>query len=398
MTAPAGLSAPPPLGVYLHLPWCVQKCPYCDFNSHAPARSARRPGLTLPAIPHQRYTDAVLADLERAAGPLHGRRVETVFIGGGTPSLFPPAAIARLLEALDRHLGLAAEAEVTLEANPGTVEQGHFHGYRAAGVNRLSIGVQSFDADALRRLGRIHGPEEARRAVRAARQAGFQRINLDLMYGLPGQTPAQALTDVEAALDLTPAHLSHYQLTLEPGTPFHTRPPADLPDETRLLAMETACRERLAAAGMARYEVSAWAHPGEACRHNLNYWRFGDYLGLGAGAHSKLTDPTRGEIRREARVRHPGAYMAQAGTPGAISELRRLQNSDIVLEFMMNALRLADGFHRDDWRRHTGRPTALWQTPVAEAVADGLLSDCGGRIRPTRRGWQLLDGLLQRFL
>ncbi|WP_421620748.1 radical SAM family heme chaperone HemW [Alkalilimnicola ehrlichii] len=396
---PQAGTPPPPLGVYLHLPWCVQKCPYCDFNSHAPARADRRADAsTLPAIPHERYTRAVLTDLASAAGPLRGRRVETVFIGGGTPSLFPPEAIGGLLEALDRRLGLTGDAEITLEANPGTVEQGRFHGYRAAGVNRLSIGVQSFDAGALRRLGRIHGPEEARRAVRAARRAGFRRINLDLMYALPGQTTAQALADVEAALALAPEHISHYQLTLEPGTPFHSRPPADLPDEARLLALEAACRERLAAAGLTRYEVSTWAHPGEACRHNLNYWRFGDYLGLGAGAHGKLSDPARDEIRREARVRMPGTYMAQAGTPAAIAELRRLQNGDIVLEFMMNALRLAEGFHRDDWRRHTGRPTTLFEDRVAEAVTDGLLSDDGGRIRPTQRGWQLLDGLLQRFL
>lgn len=405
----AALSPPPPLGVYLHLPWCVQKCPYCDFNSHAPPRTPRsgeavlqdRPaGTTDPSgtLPWQQYTEAVLSDLAASAPALRSRRVATVFIGGGTPSLFPPEAIERLLQALDREIGLLDDAEITLEANPGTVEQARFHGYRAAGVNRLSIGVQSFDSNALRRLGRIHGPDEARQAVQAARRAGFERVNLDLMYALPDQTTAQALADVEAALALEPEHLSHYQLTLEPGTPFHTRPPAGLPDESRLLALEGACRDRLAAAGFHRYEVSAWARPGEACRHNLNYWRFGDYLGLGAGAHGKISNPVAGDIQREARVRMPGAYMAGAGTDAAIAETRTLQNPDIVLEFMMNALRLADGFTRTEWHRHTGRPAALWQATVAEAVADGLLADDGERVRPTARGWQLLDALLQRFL
>ena len=377
--------APPPLGLYVHLPWCVRKCPYCDFNSHE-ARGD---------IPVDAYTDALLLDLERELARAGDRSIESVFIGGGTPSLFPPAAIARILDAAGARL--QAGAEVTLEANPGTLEQGRFAAYREAGVNRLSIGVQSFQPHLLRRIGRIHGPAEARRAVEAARTAGFRQFNLDLMFALPGQTLAEAVADVDTAIGLGAPHVSHYQLTLEPNTVFHSKPPA-LPDEDLAWDMQQACTRRLGQAGLRRYEVSAWARPGQACRHNLNYWRFGDYLAIGAGAHGKLTDTASGRILRYRKARVPAIYMGHSAAGRPDVEHREVAHGERPLEFLMNALRLTEGFSIEGFESTTGMP---WSdvAPLAEAAyREGLLETTADGYRASRDGMNHLDGLLQRFL
>ncbi|PWG64805.1 radical SAM family heme chaperone HemW [Sediminicurvatus halobius] len=376
----------PPLGLYLHLPWCVQKCPYCDFNSHA----LRGP------LPETDYLTALLRDAAWEAPTATGRSVRTIFIGGGTPSLFSPAAIGQLLEGLSQHLTVAGDAEITLEANPGTVEQKRFEGFRAAGVNRLSIGVQSFDAGQLHRLGRIHGPGEARAAARAARAAGFERFNLDLMFALPDQDLAGAVADVDAAIALEPEHISHYQLTLEPGTAFHARPPA-LPDEDLAADMEAACAERLAAAGFVRYEVSAWSRPGGACRHNLNYWRFGDYLALGAGGHGKLST-SDGRIQRTRKVALPRHYQTVAGTPAAVAEAWEVPADERVLEYLMNALRLVDGAPRAEALARTGLPWSAFAPGVAEARARGWMVSDPERLAATAEGLRFLNDLLGLFL
>lgn len=379
--------APPPLSLYVHLPWCVRKCPYCDFNSHA----------TRGKPPFEAYVDALLRDAGREAGAAAGRVVETVFLGGGTPSLFPPEAIARLLAGLRERLALAGDAEITLEANPGTLEQGRFGAFRQAGVTRLSIGVQSFDAGQLRRLGRIHGPDEARAAAAAALDASFESFNLDLMFALPAQTPAQAVADVEAALALEPPHLSLYQLTLEPGTAFHARPPA-LPDDDDAFEIQRACHRRLRAAGFRQYEISAWAKPGHECRHNLNYWTFGDYLAIGAGAHGKLTDVRTGAIHRYAGQRLPRRYIETAGTEDAVVERRSLGEADAVLECMMNVLRLTAGVPAALCTDRTGLPWSAFEPGVAAAVARGWLRLEQGRLAPTARGSLFLNDLLAGFL
>jgi len=327
---------PTPLALYVHVPWCVKKCPYCDFNSH---------GLK-GRLPEAEYVQALLADLDadRAAfaDALDGRGIETVFFGGGTPSLFSGAAIGATLDGVAARIPIARDAEVTLETNPGTVEHGRFRDYRAAGVNRVSLGVQSFDDEALRRIGRIHGADEARRAVRLAQDDGIDNINLDLMYALPQQSEQGALADVAEAVALAPQHISHYQLTLEPNTLFAARPPK-LPNDDAAWAMQERCQAALADSGYAQYEVSAYARDGRECRHNLNYWRFGDYLGIGAGAHGKLTAPD-GAIRRTWKLKHPERYLAAAA--GA----ERLGGDDLVppeqrpFEYMLNALRLNEGF------------------------------------------------------
>ena len=396
MQAPATPAAIP-LTVYLHLPWCVEKCPYCDFNSH---------GLKGTALPEQAYVDALLADLEWELPQVWGRRPVSVFLGGGTPSLFSPAAVERLLSGLRARLPLSPQAEITLEANPGTVERGRFAEFRAAGINRLSIGVQSFAAPRLAALGRIHGPEEARRAALAAHDAGFTRFNLDLMFGLPGQDLAGALADLEAALALAPPHLSHYQLTLEPNTAFAARPPPGLPDEDTLWAMQTACQGRLAGAGYTQYEVSAFAQAGQQCRHNLNYWQFGDYLGLGAGAHGKLSgpDPQTGAWRvvRRWRVRHPRDYLAAAGGPGALAGERAVAPQERLFEFALNALRLAGGFPLALFAARTGLAPQALLAALEPARQRGLVdwqeSGADPQIRPTPRGWRFLDSILEGLL
>ncbi|MCS6787044.1 MAG: radical SAM family heme chaperone HemW [Thiobacillaceae bacterium] len=382
---PAGVPAvPPPLALYVHLPWCVRKCPYCDFNSH-PLRGE---------LPEADYLDALERDLVHALPAVWGRTVVSVFIGGGTPSLFSAAAVERLLVRLHTLLPIAPGAEITLEANPGTVDASRFAGYRAAGVNRLSLGVQSFDDRHLAALGRIHDARAAHAAVEAAR-AAFDAVNLDLMYALPGQTLAALEQDLDTALGYAPAHLSVYQLTLEPNTAFAAAPPP-LPDEELAADMQEAVETRLAAAGYTHYETSAYARPGHACRHNLNYWTFGDYLGIGAGAHSKLT--LADGVWRSSRVRHPRQYLATAGSPAAIAESQRVRAQELPIEFMMNALRLTAGFAPELFCARTGLPWSAVAARIARAEALGLIACEADRVRPTERGRRLLNELLQIFL
>ena len=368
----------------MHLPWCLRKCPYCDFNSH----EQRGP------LPIGEYVDALLADLDAALPGAQGRSLQSIFIGGGTPSLFPAVEVARLLAGIAARLPLAADAEVTLEANPGTAEAERFRGYREAGINRLSLGVQSFDPAQLRRLGRIHDEREAHRAVELA-QASFERVNLDLMYALPEQDEAGALADARAALATGVTHLSFYQLSLEPNTVFFSRPPP-LPDDDAAAAIEAAVHAELAGAGFRRYEVSAWARPGAECRHNLNYWWFGDYLGIGAGAHAKITWPQG--IRREARSRVPADYLRRAPAGEAVAERRELAAADVVFEFMMNALRLPRGVPEKLFSERTGLPLAAAEPALTQALERGLLERSRGEIRPTPLGLRFLNDLVGLFL
>jgi oxygen-independent coproporphyrinogen-3 oxidase len=376
---------PPPLSLYVHLPWCVRKCPYCDFNSHA-ARGE---------VPEQTYVDALLRDLEAEAPRAEGRVIETIFLGGGTPSLFSPDSIARLLTGIRERVRLAPGAEITLEANPGTVDPGRFQGFRDAGVNRLSIGIQSFDDDKLKALGRIHGRAEAMRAAAAARAAGFKNFNLDLMFGLPGQTQEQALTDVRSAIAQQPTHLSVYQLTLEPNTLFHAHPPV-LPDDDAIWDMQRAIQAELDTAGFKQYEVSAYARPGFECRHNLNYWQFGDYLGIGAGAHGKLTTPAG--IFRRWKKKHPQAYLAGAGTSVAVEGETQLRAEELPVEFMLNALRLVEGFPETLFAQRTGLAWRELTVPLARAREAGWLDIENGRVCPTLRGQHFLNDLLEQFV
>jgi putative oxygen-independent coproporphyrinogen III oxidase len=374
-----------PLSLYVHFPWCVRKCPYCDFNSHA----------LRGELPEGDYVDALLRDLDFELTEPETRPLASVFFGGGTPSLFSPQAVGRVLERAQRRLGFAPDIEVTLEANPGTADAANFRGYRDAGVNRLSIGVQSFDAAQLRRLGRIHGPEEARRAFELARGAGFDNVNLDLMYALPEQAPAQARADLEAAIALAPEHLSYYQLTLEPNTEFHAHPPP-LPDEDAAWAMQEQGQELLAHHGYAQYEVSAYARTGRRCRHNLNYWQFGDYLGIGAGAHGKRT--AGATIERRARHRHPRTFVERAGAAGAVQERKAVPAADLPFEFAMNALRLNDGFRLPEFEQRTGLAAATIEPVLAQAAARGWLERDADHVRPSARGRALLNPLVRLFL
>jgi putative oxygen-independent coproporphyrinogen III oxidase len=374
----------PPLSLYVHFPWCVRKCPYCDFNSY-----------TLQGeLAADAYVARLERDLEAQAPAVTGRRVRSVFLGGGTPSLFSPEAIARLLGAARRHLDLAADAEVTLEANPGAIERGAFREYRAAGITRVSLGAQSFSAAALEALGRIHSPQETQRAAEELHAVGLTNFNLDLMYALPGQERAGALRDIDAALALAPAHLSHYQLTLEPGTPFAARPPP-LPDEDAAAAMLEDCAARLAAAGFAHYEVSAYARPGSACRHNLNYWNFGDYLGIGAGAHGKLTDPERGAIVRTVQPREPRRYLAAAA--GELTT-NAVPKAELPFEFMLNALRLTAGFSLADFSARTGLDESEIAAPVARLLGRGLLERTTPGYRASALGLRFLNDVLTEFM
>jgi putative oxygen-independent coproporphyrinogen III oxidase len=375
----------PPLALYVHFPWCVRKCPYCDFNSY-----------TLHgALEEQRYIEALERDLAAQAPQVAGREVSSVFLGGGTPSLFSPDAIGRFLQTARRHLEFAADLEVSLEANPGTIERGRFAEYRAAGINRVSLGAQSFDDARLAALGRIHSADETRRAAAELQAAGIDNFNIDLMYGLPGQDAEAAWRDVEAALALGPSHLSHYQLTIEAGTVFAGRPPA-LPDDEATDRMLEGCRARLEAAGLAQYEVSAYAAPGRRCRHNLNYWSFGDYVGVGAGAHGKLTASGSGRIVRTAQPREPRRYVACAGE----STLSRttVRDEELPFEFMLNALRLVEGF---DVATFTGRTGLDWGR-VAETMSDlineGLIVAQGTCYRASPLGQRFLNDVLLRFV
>lgn len=375
-----------PLSLYVHLPWCVRKCPYCDFNSH---------GLK-GALPENAYVDALLKDLDQDLALAGGREIRTVFFGGGTPSLFSAASIARVLAGVAERLPIAADAEVTLEANPGTVESGRFAGYRAAGITRLSIGVQSFDPQKLQVLGRIHSSDEASRAAEEAKSAGYDNFNLDLMYALPRQSLEEARQDVLQAAALGPSHLSHYQLTLEPNTLFHAHPPV-LPDDDAVWAMQQECQARLRELGYEQYEVSAYAKAGRECRHNLNYWRFGDYLGIGAGAHGKLTDGS-GRVLRSWKVKHPEAYLAKAGTPESRGGLDEVEGRDLAFEFMLNRLRLVAPFSADEFEDATGLALASVTPGLERAQELGLLEVVPEGWRTTPRGQACLNDLQSLFL
>jgi oxygen-independent coproporphyrinogen-3 oxidase len=373
-------TALPPLALYAHLPWCVRKCPYCDFNSHEKT----------DALPEREYVDALVADLEGLLPAVWGRRLRSIFIGGGTPSLFSPESIDRLLAAIRARLPVEPDAEVTLEANPGTAEAGRLRGYRAAGVNRLSLGIQSFDDAKLKALGRIHSADEARRAIDMA-LAAFDNVNLDVMYGLPGQTLAEACADAAEGLRLGTTHYSAYQLTLEPNTVFYSKPP-QLPEHDACADMQLAVEELAAAAGFEHYETSAFARPGRRCRHNMNYWEFGDYLGIGAGAHGKLSFADR--VTRHERAKQPREYMASAGT----LQEKVIAPRELPFEFMLNALRLVAGVPAELFAERTGLPGSTILRKLAAAQEKGLLESDPRRIRPTRRGRLFLNELLQLFL
>lgn len=376
-----------PLSLYVHIPWCARKCPYCDFNSHA------APDL----LPETAFVDALLEDLTLALPSIWGRRVETVFFGGGTPSLLSPEAIDRLITGFRTLLPLSPEAEITLEANPGTVDAERFSGFRAAGVNRLSLGIQSFDDASLQTLGRIHNRAQAIAAIEAAART-FDSFNLDLMVGLPQQNVEAALADIEQALSFFPPHFSCYQLTLEPHTAFAANPPANLPDDDSCAEIQDRLEERLSNAGYEHYETSAFAKAGHQCRHNLNYWIFGDYLGIGPGAHSKVT--SHEGVRRSMRHKLPKIYLGAAGTGSFTQTDEAIDGNALVGEFMMNALRLNAGFTTDIFERHTGLPWLIISRDVEAAIRDGFLEwvVAGKHLRPTLQGRRFLNVLLQRFL
>jgi len=374
----------PPLSLYIHIPWCVRKCPYCDFNSHEARGTA----------PEDDYIAALIADLESALPLIWGRKIYTVFFGGGTPSVFSAAGIEQIITAVRARLPLSVDAEITLEANPGTFEAEKFRAYRAAGVNRLSIGIQSFNATHLKALGRIHNDDEARRAIDIAR-ANFDNFNLDLMYGLPGQSVDEARADIKAALAVAPPHLSVYHLTLEPNTYFHRYPPA-LPDDDIAAEMQENLEGALAVAGYRHYETSAFAQPGRQSRHNMNYWTFGDYLGIGAGAHSKISFPER--MLRQARYKQPKQYMESAASGNAVQESYEIGGDEVGFEFMMNALRLNGGFPLVLFEERAGVPltSVLKQLDIAESK--GLITRDHQRVEPTQLGRRFLNDLLQIFL
>ncbi|MFT3761229.1 MAG: radical SAM family heme chaperone HemW [Pseudoxanthomonas sp.] len=383
---------PPPLSLYVHLPWCVRKCPYCDFNSHQGKGE----------LPFDDYVDALLRDLEFDLPLVWGRTVHSVFFGGGTPSLFPPDRIDRFLQQASARLRFAPGCEITLETNPGTAEHGRFEEYRRAGVNRVSFGIQSFDDGCLQRLGRIHDSREAEAAVKLAQDAGIDNLNLDLMYALPQQTADMAEADLHRAFALQPAHLSHYQLTLEPNTIFFARPPQGIPDDDDAWDIQERCQALLAAAGYAQYETSAYARPGRQCAHNLNYWRFGDYLGIGAGAHGKITLGSEQSILRRWKVKHPTAYLAGAGSADAIGGDERIEPAQRPFEFMLNALRLREGFTLAGFEAATGLPATQIAEPMGQAVRNGWLQrleeTAGVRIVPTELGRRFANDAISLFL
>jgi putative oxygen-independent coproporphyrinogen III oxidase len=393
------LGLPPPLSLYVHLPWCLRKCPYCDFNSHefrgAPPNGTGSAGATSALdFPQERYIDALIADLEASLPLVWGRTFHSVFFGGGTPSLFAPEAIERLIGAIRARLRLAADCEISLEANPGTFERDRFRAFRAAGVTRLSVGVQSFNDQHLQALGRVHDSAQARAAVEEAASA-FDTFNLDLMYALPGQTMAELHADVDTALSLKPPHLSIYHLTVEPNTLFAKHPPT-LPADDDAYAMLDVLTERTQAAGLARYEISAYARPGHGCFHNLNYWQFGDYLGIGAGAHGKLSFAHR--VVRQVRFRDPALYMAQALAGRPLAQEEEVRRADLPFEFMLNALRLVDGFGLQDFTDRTGLSVAAISSALEKAEERGLIARDLKRVWPTARGLDFLNDLQSMFL
>jgi len=404
---PGALQALPPLSLYVHLPWCLKKCPYCDFNSHEVTRAGMTSATIhiaqettgargqLNAQTESLYLDALCADLESALPQIWGRRVHTIFIGGGTPSLFSPDSVDRLLADIRARLPLEPQCEITMEANPGTFEKDRFKAFRQAGVNRLSIGVQSFDNAKLKALGRVHDRAQAIAAIEEAQQH-FETFNLDLMYALPGQSPADLDADISQALAFEPPHLSLYHLTLEPNTVFATQPPQGLPDDDTAFDMLDHLIYRTTGAGLQRYEVSAYARPGHQCQHNLNYWQFGDYLGIGAGAHSKISFPDR--IVRQVRWREPATYMDKARQGLACSNENEVNLPSRAFEFMMNALRLKDGFELLRFAERTGLTLASIQQPLARAEGQGLLQRDLARAWPTAKGFDFLSDLQALFL
>jgi len=383
----SGLTNPPPLSLYIHIPWCVKKCPYCDFNSH---ESRHKDG----EIPEKRYVAALIADLEQSVPRVYGRKIRSVFFGGGTPSLFSAESIDEILSAVRMLTPLEYGAEITLEANPGTVEIGRFAGYKQAGVNRISLGIQSFNADYLKALGRIHDDKQALQAAELALNT-FERVNLDVMYALPNQSLAHALQDAKQAVALNPDHLSFYHLTLEPNTPFHRTPPS-LPDDDLSADMQEQIEAFLAENGYEHYETSAFCKPNSHARHNLNYWQFGDYLGIGAGAHSKLS--YHDKITRETRHKHPKAFMENAEAGNAVDNSWLIPQADLGFEFMMNALRLTDGFETKLFQERTGKSIQTISSGLQIATLKKLISQDLQRIKPTLLGQRYLNDLLELFL
>lgn len=380
-------TALPPLSLYIHVPWCVRKCPYCDFNSHKSPDS----------LPEQDYIDAIIRDLEQEIPSIWGRTVQTIFIGGGTPSLFSAGAYERLFSSLHALLPMSHNAEITLEANPGTFEQQRFADYKAIGINRLSIGVQSFNEQSLTALGRIHDGQQAIKAVETAHKVGFENFNLDLMFGLPHQTAKTAKEDIETAIALSPSHLSYYQLTIEPNTLFHQQSPT-LPDDDPIIDWQIDSQQRMAKAGYRQYEVSAYAKDNQQCRHNINYWQFGDYLGIGAGAHGKISDAAKQSITRRSKQKQPQAYLSSAGSSNVILTNELIHTKDIGFEFMLNALRLTDGFPTLLFQQHTGLPISHIDKALQQAEQQGLITWDIQRICPTEKGQRYLNSLIELFL
>jgi len=372
------------LGLYIHIPWCIQKCPYCDFNSHA----------LKGVLPEAEYVETLLYDLAQDVPLLNGARtISSVFIGGGTPSLFSPEALADLLAGVQAHIPFSDDVEITLEANPGTFESVKFAEFHALGINRLSIGIQSFQDRHLKHLGRVHNGNEARAAIDMARRAGFENINLDLMFGLPEQTEGDAVADIQTALAFSPSHLSFYQLTLEPNTLFHRYPPA-LPDDDSIYSLQKQCQQHVAAAGFQQYEISAYSLPGKACRHNLNYWQFGDYLGIGAGAHGKITQALPDKIVRTQKLKNPRQYQRGAD----IRHMQTIEKDALALEFMMNQLRLKQGFQWAAFSARTGLSPQVLEPELSCCIAEGLLAMTDERVFCTEKGWDFLDAILERFV
>ena len=380
-------TALPPLSLYIHVPWCVRKCPYCDFNSHKSPDD----------LPEQAYIDALIRDLEQEVPHIWGRTVQSIFIGGGTPSLFSAEAYERLFSSIRALLPLSPNIEITLEANPGTFESQRFSDYRDIGINRLSIGIQSFNDQSLTALGRIHDSKQAIKAVETAHKVGFDNFNIDLMFGLPHQTEQTAQYDVATAIDLEPSHISYYQLTLEPNTLFYQQPPT-LPDEDPIIDWQIANQQRLADAGYKQYEVSAYAKDNQQCRHNLNYWQFGDYIGIGAGAHGKISDAAQQSITRRSKQKQPQHYLDTAGSPDVILTSEIITQKDVGFEFMLNALRLTDGFPTPLFYQHAGIPISHIDKALQQAEEQGLLQRDIHHIRPTEKGQHYLNTLIELFL
>jgi putative oxygen-independent coproporphyrinogen III oxidase len=377
----------PPLSLYIHVPWCVRKCPYCDFNSHKSPEQ----------LPENDYIDALIRDLEQEVPSVWGRTVESIFIGGGTPSLFSAEAYDRLFSSVRALLPLSPHAEITLEANPGTFEQHRFADYLALGINRLSIGIQSFNDHSLETLGRIHDKNQAIKAVETAHKVGFENFNLDLMFGLPHQTAKTAQNDINTAIALEPSHISYYQLTIEPNTLYYQQPP-NLPDDDPIIDWQLDSQARLADAGYQQYEVSAYAQENSQCQHNLNYWQFGDYLGIGAGAHGKITDAAKQSITRRSKQKQPQSFMDTAGSAEVILQNEEIKIRDIGFEFMLNALRLTDGFPTPLFYQHAGVPISHIDKALQQAQQQGLLERDIHLIKPTEKGHRYLNSLIELFL